>query len=290
MGCHRSSTATGWRGAAPAPAGRPPSPGEKPGSRAISTGSTRRPCARPCPATTRRRHAVGRRPGPRRPRPTAATGRAAGTARQWPRSRLGVNTAPVGLCGLLIQIDPGARGDRRRQRVDIGVKSPVRPQRHGHHAGAAGADHRLVGGVDRLGHDDLVARPGEALHGAVKPALGARHDRDIVGGARPPAAARHPRRDRRAQCRVADDRGIAGAAAAQRRDGRPRSPPPAASWSGSPTVRKMMSSPASCRRLASIWTAQAPAPRPATRSTSGEKRIACLLNSPRRRRPAGAGR
>ena len=59
----------------------------------------------------------------------------------------------------------------------------------------------------------------------------------------------------------------------------------------SPTVRKMMSSPDSRRRTASIWTAQAPPPLPATRSTSGAKRIVLsMLNSRPPRRLAGADR
>src|SRR5712691_11787474 len=42
----------------------------------------------------------------------------------------------------------------------------------------------------------------------------------------------------------------------------------------------MMSSPASRRRTASMWTAQAPAPRPAMRSTSGEKRTFVSASNP----------
>ena len=93
-------------------------------------------------------------------------------------------------------------------------------QRKGNHPRAAGADDALVSGIDRLAHADLVTRPGEALHRGIEAALGAGHDRDVVGGAGLAAAPRHARRDRFAQRRIADRRGVAGAAIAQCRDGR----------------------------------------------------------------------
>ena len=128
----------------------------------------------------------------------AATNRAHGRARRSPRSPRAVNTAPVGLCGLLIQIDPGPRRDRRGEGVEVGTKAGS-GRADGDHVRAAGADHDLIGGVDRLGHDGLVARPGEALQRAVEAALGPGHDDDVVGGAGLAGAPRDPRRDRLAQ-------------------------------------------------------------------------------------------
>ncbi len=78
------------------------------------------------------------------------------------------------------------------------------PQRHGHHRGAGGADHPLIGRVDRLGHDDLVAGAGEALHRAIEAALRAGHEDDIVGGAALARPRGMARRDRRPQRRLAD--------------------------------------------------------------------------------------
>src|SRR6516162_3315797 len=49
-----------------------------------------------------------------------------------------------------------------------------------------------------------------------------------------------------------------------------------AGWSGSPTVRKITSWPASRRRTPSQWTRQAPVSSPAMRSTNGEKRTILL--------------
>ena len=100
------------------------------------------------------------------------------------------------------------------------MKASIGAQRHRHQAGAARADHRLVGVVDRLGHDHLVAGAGEAMQCAKDPALGAgRHD-DIVGAARAPGAPLEARRDRLPHARVADNRGVSGAMPAQRLDRR----------------------------------------------------------------------
>ena len=115
---------------------------------------------------------------------------------------------------------PGLRRDRAGKRVEIGMEAAFRAQGKRDHSRAAGADDTLVSGINRLADDDLVTRPGEALHRTVEAALGARHDRDVVGCARLPAAPRHPRRDRFPQCRIADRRRISGAAIAHGADHR----------------------------------------------------------------------
>ena len=100
------------------------------------------------------------------------------------------------------------------------MKPGLGPQWHGDHARAAGADDPFIGRVDRLGDDDLVTRAGEALQCAIEPALGPRHDGDVVNTARLPGAPRDPRRDRLAHRRIAENRRITGAVPAQRRHGR----------------------------------------------------------------------
>ena len=131
-----------------------------------------------------------------------------------------VNTTPGRVVRAVDPDDPRARRDGGGDRVEVGVKAPVGAQRHGHQARAARADHRRVGVVDRLGHDHLVAGPGEALQSAEEAALGAGRDDDILGAAGLPGSPLEARRDRLPHTRVADNRGIAGAMPAQRFDRR----------------------------------------------------------------------
>jgi hypothetical protein len=77
------------------------------------------------------------------------------------------------------------------------MKSVIGRKRHHHHLRPARRNHPLVSGVDRLGNDDLVVRSDQGLQRAIKPALGARGDHDVVGGAGLAGAARETRRDRR---------------------------------------------------------------------------------------------
>ncbi len=131
-----------------------------------------------------------------------------------------VNTAPVGLCGELIQTTLGARRDRGRERFEIGVKPPIGAERDGHHARAARADDALVGGVDRFGDDDFVAGPRQALQCAINPALRTRDHDDIVGRAWAPGPPCVTSGDRFAQRGITDGRRVPGAVLAQCRDRR----------------------------------------------------------------------
>jgi hypothetical protein len=110
--------------------------------------------------------------------------------------------------------NPRARRDRAGDAVEIGMKAALGRERHRHDLGTARGDDTLVGGVERLGHDNLVAGAGDALQCAIKPALGARRRDDILGGAGLAGAIGEALGDRRAQLRIADRRGVAGAAAA----------------------------------------------------------------------------
>jgi hypothetical protein len=115
--------------------------------------------------------------------------------------------------------DARPRRDRTSKRVEVGMKTGLGPQGKRHHLRAARADDGLVGRVDRLADNDLVAWAGEALHRAIDTTLRPGHDRDIIGRAGLAAAPRDARRDRLAQGWVADCRGVMRAVAPQRRDG-----------------------------------------------------------------------
>ena len=71
-----------------------------------------------------------------------------------------------------------------------------RRQRHVDELGTARPDDRLIGRIHRLGHDHLVARPGEALDGEIEAGLRPGHDDDIIGRARAPGAFCEPGGDR----------------------------------------------------------------------------------------------
>ena len=72
-------------------------------------------------------------------------------------------------------------------------------------AGPGGTDHALVGGIDRLRHDDLIAGAGEAQQCAEQPALRTWRDDDVLGRTGPAGSPRVTFRDRLAQRRIADN-------------------------------------------------------------------------------------
>ena len=80
-----------------------------------------------------------------------------------------VNTAPVGLCGLLIQMTRVRGVIACANAREIGMKSALRPERDVDQRRPARAADGLVGGVHRLRHDDLVARPGQAADAQKSP-------------------------------------------------------------------------------------------------------------------------
>ena len=120
-------------------------------------------------------------------------------------------------------VDPneaGARRHRAGEAVEVRMKTPLGPERHIHHMGAARPNYPLIGSIDRLGQNHLVAGSRETVQRAEEAALGPRCQDDVLGAARAAGAPLEPRGDGRAHLRVADDRRVPGAVSPQRLDGR----------------------------------------------------------------------
>ena len=75
----------------------------------------------------------------------------------------------------------GGRGDARGDIGGVDAKGVFRAHRHGHHLGATGTEHRLVGHIHRFGDQHFIPRVENTKGRAKHCALGTCQDRDGVG-------------------------------------------------------------------------------------------------------------